>query len=140
MPSSGHKKKPVVLFAIHRHWIWADRMRAEYFERMKANPPGNSNIVEWFLTGDGMYLCLWFGLEFAVCEALHDRKFSIPSAQKEINGIYKSLKLFRNTVFHIQGEYFSPKMFKLLNDPTHQTQIDKAHKEIGQWLLNEISG
>ncbi len=140
MPSSGHKKKPDVLFGIHRHWIWADRMRAEYFERVKANPPSNSNIVEWFLTGDGMYLCLWFGLEFAVCEALHERGFSIPGAQKEINRIYRSLKFFRNTVFHVQDKYFSPKMFRLLNDPAHQTQIDKVHKEIGQWLLNEISG
>jgi hypothetical protein len=139
MPSNGHKKNQMVLFAIHRHWIWADRMRAEYFERIKANPPTNTNIVEWFLTGDGMYLCLWFGLEFAVCEALHGRKISVSSAQKEIDGIYKSLNLFRNTVFHIQPEYLSPKMFKLLNDPTHRARIDKVHKEIGEWLLNEIS-
>lgn len=127
------------MIAIHRHWYWADRIRDEYFERLKANPPNNSNIVEFFSTGDGMYLCLWFGLEFAVYEALRGKKFVIPNAEREITRIFESLKQFRNAIFHIQPEYLSPKMFKLLNDPMHQAIINKAHKEIGQWLSNEIS-
>jgi hypothetical protein len=85
-----------------------------------------------------MYLCLWFGLEFAVCEALKEKRIVIPNAQKKITGIYISLRLFRNTIFHIQPEYFSPKMFKLLNDREHQSKIDNAHKEIGQWFANEL--
>jgi hypothetical protein len=32
----------------------------------------------------------------------------------------------------------APQMFTLLNDPTHQAKILKIHKEIGQWLSNEI--
>jgi hypothetical protein len=127
-----------ILLTIHRHWIWADRIREEYFERLKANPPNNEDLVEFFSTGDGMYLCLWFGLEFVVCDALRERKLVIPNAQKEINGIYKSFERFRNAIFHVQPKFFSPKMFELLNDPTHQARIDKAHKEIGQWRSNEI--
>jgi hypothetical protein len=131
-------KKDEALIAIHRHWFWADRIREEYFERLRANPPSNTDLVEFFVTGNGMYLCLWFGLEFAVCEALRGRKIVIPNVEREIKGVYKALKDFRNTIFHIQPEYFSPKMFKLLNDPAHQTTIDKAHKAIGQWLSTQI--
>jgi hypothetical protein len=136
--ATGMRKKKAELIAIHRHWYWADRIRDEYFEHLRGDPPQNTDLVAFFATGHGMYLCLWFGLEFAVCEALHAKKISIPGAEKEIKKIYSSLKLFRNAVFHIQPEYLSPKFFQLLNDPTHQTTIDTAHKAIGSWLGSEI--
>src|SRR5438445_9654084 len=102
------EKRKEVLIGIHRHWIWADRIRDEYFERLQANPPSNTDLVKFFMTGHGMYLCLWFGLEFAVCEALQARGHVIPNAEKEIEEILKSLEDFRNSIFHIQPEYFSP--------------------------------
>jgi hypothetical protein len=42
-------KREKALIVIQRHWIWADRIRDEYFERLKANPPTNTDLVEFFL-------------------------------------------------------------------------------------------
>lgn len=136
------KPKPLkwqeTLIAIHRHWIWAERIQLEYFSRIKNNPEGDDDLLKFFLTGHGMYLCLWFSLEFFVCEALRLHKLVVPNAQEEIKEIYQTLKEFRNTVFHIQPDYFSKKMFKLLNDAKHQTTILRVHKETGRWLSDEI--
>ena len=124
--------------SIHRHWIWADRIREEYFERLKADPPNDSDLVAYFLTGHGMYLCIWFGLEFAVWDELRSRGLEVPNAVKEIAEISSSLKDFRHTIFHIQPDYLSAKMWNLLNKPDHQTKISKAHKEIGEWLSAQL--
>jgi len=124
--------------SIHRHWIWADRIRDEYFERLKADPPMDSDLVGYFLTGHGMYLCIWFGLEFAVWDEIQSRGFPVPNAAKEMQEISKSLKDFRHTIFHIQPEYFSSMTWKLLNKPDHQFKISNAHKEIGEWLSAQL--
>ena len=140
MPSTDRIKKREVVLAIHRHWFWANRVREEYYERQKTNPPKTGDLVALFLRGDEMYKFLRYGLLFSVCEALRAHKISIPNAQEEIDGIYKSLKLFRNAMFYIQSEYFSDKLFKILNDPNSDARIKKAHEEIGNCLIKEISG
>jgi hypothetical protein len=48
------KERTQVLMSIHRHWIWAERIREEYFERLKADPPNDCDLVAYFLTGHGM--------------------------------------------------------------------------------------
>lgn len=65
---SGALKKKELLFATHRHWIWAVGIRSEYYERLKANPPSSGDLLEWFLTGEAMYLCIWYGLLFTVAK------------------------------------------------------------------------
>src|SRR6266446_2567992 len=132
-------KKKELLFSIHRHWIWADRLRQEYYERLKANPPTKDlDLVEWFLNADGMYMCLWYGLLFTVCEGLREGGFTVPNAQPEINAIYDSLRLFRNAIFHVQSEYWSLKLLQITRDPNSAAKIKKAHQTIGGWLLGEI--
>jgi hypothetical protein len=141
MLSHADKKrftKQQTLFAIHRHWIWAERIRVEYFERLQANPPKTSDMLEWFLTGEAMYECLWFGLLFVVCEGLKDAGLRVPKAQSDINTIYKDLGHFRNALFHIQGDYFSPKWFDVWDNHATRIKIGKVHKQIGEWLAVQI--
>jgi hypothetical protein len=131
------KDQTQVLMSIHRHWIWAERIREEYFEVLNADPPTDSDWVAFFLTGHGMYLSIWFGLEFAVWEDLQSRGFVVPGADKEMRELSKSLKDFRHAIFHIQPDLLSEK-WELLNKPGHQTKINKAHKEIGEWLSAQL--
>lgn len=138
MKPSKAERRTLDLITVHRHWFWANRIRDEYFTNVKAEPPNDGDLVAFFVTGQGMYLCLWFGLAFAVFEALRARQFVVPDAQKEIDNLFKRLKEFRNATFHVQRDYLSPKFFNLLNDPTHQSTLDKAHKAVGSWLANEL--
>jgi hypothetical protein len=140
--ASNAQNKTDLLLGIHRHWIWADRLRLEYHERLKANPPSKEKFdpVDWFLNADGMYLCLWYGLLFTICEGLRQNAFTVPGAQAEIDSIYDSLRVFRNAIFHVQPEYWSPKLFRLLEDPDSASRIVKSHAEIGKWLIAKIGG
>ena len=126
------------MFSIHRHWFWANRIREEYYERLKADPPNDGDLLAFFLQGHGMYLCLWYGLLFTVCEAIRAHRFVVPQVEQEIKDIYKSLKLFRNSIFHIQPDYFSEKMFNVLNDKICEAKISKVHGEIGEWFDAQI--
>jgi hypothetical protein len=132
MNSSDDLKKKELLFAIHRHWIWANRVREEYGTQLRANPPASGDMLDWFLNSSGMHMCLWYGLLFSVCEGLRENGFSVPAVQAEIDGIYDALRLFRNAIFHVQSEYWSPKLFRIMEDP------QKVHEGLGEWFLTQI--
>jgi hypothetical protein len=133
-------KKKELLFSIHRHWIWADRIRLEYYERLKANPPRSDDLLEWFLTGEAMYLCIWYGLLFTVCEGLRKNGFAVPDAQTEIDTIYNSLQLFRNAIFHIQTEYLTSKIFSFLQDASTDATIRKIYDGLDEWFRTQVAG
>lgn len=136
---SGALKKKELLFAIHRHWIWAVRIRSEYYERLKANPPSSGDLLEWFLTGKAMYLCIWYGLLFTVCEGLPKNGFTVSDAQTEI-AVYDSLRLFRNAIFHVQTKYLTSKIFSFLQDPSTDATIRKIYAGLGEWFRIQITG
>jgi hypothetical protein len=128
------------LFAIHRHWIWAERIRLEYYDRLKANPPKSGDLLEWFMTGEAMYLCIWYGLLFTVCEGLRTDRLTVPGVQNEINTLYPSLKLFRNAIFHIQPDYFTEKIFSFLQDPGTDSTIKTIHDGLDEWFHRQMVG
>jgi hypothetical protein len=130
--------KDETLYTIHRHWFWANRIRDTYYQRIKANPPDDDDLLRFFLDGDGMYLCLWYALLFPVCEALRVHKMVVPKAQQDIKDIYQSLKEFRNAMFHVQSVYLSPKTWNVLNNGAAEAKIRNVHKEIGEWLRLEM--
>jgi hypothetical protein len=130
--------KDETLYTIHRHWFWANRIRDTYYQRIKANPPDDDDLLRFFLDGDGMYLCLWYALLFPVCEALRVHKMVVPKAQQDIKDIYQSLKEFRNAMFHVQSVYLSPKTWNVLNSRAAEAKIWNVHKEIREWLRLEM--
>lgn len=137
---SGALKKKELLFAIHRHWIWAVRIRSEYYERLKANPPSSDDLLEWFLTGEAIYLCIWYGLLFTVCEGLRKNGFTVPDAQAEIDTVYDSLRLFRNAIFHVPTKYLTSKIFSFLQDPSTDATIKKIYDGLNEWFGTQIIG
>lgn len=139
MNSSAPERKEF-LFAIHRHWIWTVRIRSEYYQRLKTNPPSSDDLLEWFLIGEGVYLCIWYGLLFTVCEGLRKTGFTVPGTQAEIDAVYDSLRLFRNAIFHVQTKYLTPKMFSFLEDPGTEATIRKIYDGLDEWFQTTIAG
>jgi hypothetical protein len=133
------KRREQFLFAIHRHWIWAIRIRHEYYERLKSNPPQNDDLLEWFLTGEAMYLCMWYGLLFTVCEGLREGRFAGHGVEPEINSIYSDLRLFRNAIFHIQKDYFTPKMFSFLQNAKSEATVRRIYEKLDDWFSAQFS-
>lgn len=127
------------LAAIHRHWIWANSLKQKFEAILvKAGVRPSDEASIWFASDIGMFFCLWYGVLFVVCEALKKEKVKIPGVQADIDGIYESLRLFRNAVFHIQNEYWPDKLFKIMEDKGSAVRVRRAHDGIGNWLLAEM--
>jgi len=124
------------LVPIHRHWIWANWMKKRFDETLPEHMALlESDIAQLFITPPGMYMCLWYGLLYTVCEALHESRIDIGPLQTDIEKIYANLRLLRNAVFHIQQEYWSVKMQSILDDPESASTIRRVHDGVGEWFL-----
>jgi hypothetical protein len=123
--------------SIHRHWLWADKIQRTFYDVLPQNLRAE-DTNEMFITDWGMCMCLWYGLLFAVCEALRAGRFTVSAVQSDIDSIYGNLKLFQNAVFHVQSKYWSPKLFSIMQDKNSAQKIKQVHDGIGSWLLTQI--
>jgi hypothetical protein len=126
-----------ILISIHRHWLWADKIQRTFYAALPPNLRAE-DTKEMFISDWGMCRCLWYGLLFAVCEALRERRFTVPTVQSDIDAIYSNLKLFRNAVFHVQPKYWSRKLFSIMQNENSAQQIKQVHDGIGCWLLIQL--
>jgi hypothetical protein len=133
------KRKEMIL-AVHRHWIWANRIRETLRDHLLNGdtPKTDEELIDWIVGGSGMYMCLWYGLLFVVCDALRGNRITVPSVQSLINELYAPLGDFRNAMFHVQKKYWTTKMQSIMKDPESPTKIRVIHDGIGEWLLNEL--
>ncbi len=129
-----------IISIIHRHWIWANTIKLLFHKEITkvSRHRSNNDYVRIFISPYGTYMCMWYGLLFAVLEALKEEKIIIPNIQKDIDDIYSSLRHFRNAVFHAQKKYWSPKFFEIMKDHDSADKIWKVHKEVGDFLLSKI--
>ncbi len=128
--------KTEVLLSIHRHWIWANWIKEKFGVALGRTP--HNEIDTLILEPAGTYMCLWYGLLFAVCEGLRKQGVSISSVQAEIDSVYDSLRLFRNAVFHVQPKYWSRKLLDFMVVEGNATKVHCIHNRIGEWLLEEV--
>lgn len=128
--------KTEVLLSIHRHWIWANWIKKQFGDALGQTP--HNEIDKLILEPAGTYMCLWYGLLFAVCEGLRKEKVVISLVQREIDSVYDSLKLFRNAVFHVQPKYWSRKLLDFMVVEGNATKVHRIHNGIGEWLLEEV--
>jgi hypothetical protein len=127
-----------LLLSIHRHWIWANWVKKQFDGSIQSFPVSKNRMQEWFITPPGIYMCIWYGLLFAVCEGLRGQKVIIREIQSDFDRIYPALKHFRNAVFHVQAKYWSPKLFEIMEDRGSAFQIRRVHEGIGEWLLKQV--
>ena len=122
--------------SIYRQWIWADHLR-DYFgaalPEKKLDLSGDFTLEPYW-----MFMCLWYGTLFSVLEALKKIKVEVPEVQGDINLLYPFLKRYRNAVFHTQKVYWPDKWKNLILDETSVEKIQKIHKQVGIFLLEQL--
>lgn len=119
---------------LHRHWIWANIMREDFYEELKRNPSKPENGDDFYPDRQGAYMSLWYGMLFGVLEVVKEKKIDIPGLD-DLDNIYDSLRLFRNAVFHPQPEYWSHKTYELFKDEQSAIKIRKVHSSLGKYFL-----
>jgi len=91
------------VFALHRYYIWANRMRTHFDDLLARQRAGEArNEIEEFL-----YMSYWYAGLYVVVEGWQELGLSEPT----IDNLLMSpnvdlLRRYRNGVFHFQKEYY----------------------------------
>ncbi len=120
--------------ALHRYFLWADRMRVDA-DRMPA--AAESQIDPAFHTHP--YRSYYYAATYVVIEGWTDLGLS----DAEVDGLLRvpyvdDLQRYRNGVFHYQRRYFDPRFLEFSSTPESAEWIGRLHGAFQRWFDNYI--
>jgi hypothetical protein len=123
--------------ALYRHWMWADIIR-ENFDNELRKTQGQEFTPGDFADRKFAYMCIWYGMLYGVLEQVKQMELSIDGLENT-NGIFDSLRPFRNAVFHPQAKYLSEKFMRVFNEKDSVVKIRTIHDSSGKFFLEGSS-
>lgn len=130
---------PAEIHALHRYFIWANRMKKHYSDtiREQGEPPADGMELRLWLSAPFAYACYWFATLYVVVEGMQQLDLTDPTLTTLLNDGDKLQKLrrFRNGVYHYQTDYFDNR----INDFLAKSYTDWAtdlHAGLSQYFLD----
>ena len=126
-----------VLEAILRQWGWAEEMRKQFD---KHKPPKSPEDTQFQETKYWLYMCLWYSLLYSLLQSLRVVD-GVPQAIWQIadDAFVKSLKSFRNAIFHVQFVYWRRnKLMPLIQDNDSVEKIRRVHILCAEFLQAKV--
>ncbi len=119
--------------ALHRKYIWADRMRV-HFEQSIQKPETKITKIESM-----MYMSLWYGLMYVLIECWEKLELSDPKIDKLLKSKNKQfLKDYRNATFHYNKKYNDDRFEKFFSEKSIVNWIRSLTEEYSRWFLNKL--
>ena len=134
------------LIALHRYWIWANRMR-EYYDNALMDlariEEGKKDPLKWSLTffadDPGIFMSYWYAGLFVVIEGWEELELHDPDIDKLIASPYKDLlRRFRNGAFHYQKEYFDERFREFQTEQGSVAWVRELNLTLGRYFLREL--
>jgi hypothetical protein len=147
MESQDERSEPVAreqkILALHRYFIYADRMRVHFSEESDALAAQRSekeargetlDMTELFVPL--MYMSLWYGLLYVVAEGWQALKLDDPTidgclAQENL----KLLARYRNGTFHYKPRYWDERFVNFFSAQDSVPWVRGLHEAFNQWFL-----
>jgi hypothetical protein len=132
-----------LLLSLHRHWVWADRMK-ELFEFYLAEewPIPEEHLgptSPYWISSIFTCMCLWYGLLYVTCDGIEEHAgVKVTSIAPSYNKISFTLRRFRNAMFHVQASYWSDKLMNVIRDDKIPDDIREVHKLVGAWIEKKL--
>lgn len=123
------------VFALHRYFLQANKMRAHYYELMERDGAARVDDDAW--PEQFLHMCLWYGCLFVVVEGWSELGLSDP----EIESLLASpnvalLKRFRNGVFHYQRDYWDERFVGFIGEGVASVDWVRAlNRAFGRYFL-----
>ncbi|MGC8495344.1 MAG: hypothetical protein ACP5SH_26825 [Syntrophobacteraceae bacterium] len=132
-----------ILVSLHRHWVWADRQKElfEYYLRTEGQPSPESLKPDKPYMLSSMFTCmfLWYGLLYVTCDGIEKvGKTKMAHVSPTFNQVKGTLYQFRNAMFHVQPQYWSPKLLNIFRDQQTVERIRATHVNVGTWLEEQL--
>lgn len=138
----------VKLLSLHRYWIYSNRMKVLFEEELKNIITNKTHLNIDYRTEHSLYIgdynlfrSYWYGSLFVVIEG-YQNNFKI--SDKRIDDLMNleyinNLRLFRNSTFHYQKEFYPEKASKVDNENEFIDWVKKLHSELGKFIIRELS-
>ena len=127
--------KHLEVYALHKYFIWADRMRAHFEDvlRSRGGVTEADDTVE-----SNMYMSLWYACSYVLVEGWRGLKLSDPHIDLLLESPNVDLlRRYRNGVFHFQKEYFDERFVALIRDGENVVPwIRQLRKEFSRFFLD----
>lgn len=127
------------LLALHRYYIWANRLR-EHFDSAIAAMPLSDQPERVFADDRGLFLCNWYAALYVVVEGWQELKL----ADTEIDVLLSSpnidlLRRFRNGVCHYQRNYSDPRFLDLMQAQGVVPWVRQLNLAFGRYFLQNLA-
>lgn len=120
------------ILALHRYFIWANKMRTLFDESIvRRGIPNESRVMI------EPYMFYWYAGLFVVIEGWRH----LGMADETIDALLQSpnvdlLRRYRNGVFHFQQEYYDSRFLQFIADGTNCVEwIRTLNQEFGRYFL-----
>ena len=119
-----------VLIALHRYYIWANRLR-EHFDSVAAAV---------FADDPGLFLSYWYAALFVVVEGWRDLELK----DQQIDQLLQSphvdlLRRYRNGVCHFQRDYCDPRFLDLVGAKGAVPWVRELNLALGRYFLEKTN-
>lgn len=126
------------LRALHRYYIWANRLR-EHFDSAIAAMPLSDQPERVFADDQGLFLSHWYAALYVVVEGWQELKL----ADAEIDVLLSSpnidlLRRFRNGVCHYQRNYSDPRFLDLMQAQGVVPWVRQLNLAFGRYFLQNL--
>jgi len=136
--SSDSKAKKIPLeVALHRYFIWANKMRTDFDvllgKRKTTKVQESITLIE-----DNMYMSYWYAGLYVVIEGWQELKLedTVINTLLQTKNYVDLLKRYRNGVFHYQKDYFNSRFADVwFQDKDFITWVRELNRQFGRYFL-----
>jgi len=129
------------VFALHRYFIWADRMRVHFRDSLLREPPGTDDKQVARDAHAYPYMAYWYGGMHVVIEGWRELQLT----DLEIDGLLDSphvelLRRYRNGAFHFQRQYFDERFTGFWGEGDDGAKwIHRLRETFSRWFLDRLA-
>ena len=130
------------LVALHRYYIWANRLR-EHFDRVvesRITTPESRVPDDILLASDhGLFMSHWYAALYVVVEGWRRLKLQDPRIDELLESPNVGfLKRYRHFVCHYHPEYYDEKMAGFMSSADSVDWVRALNREFGRYLLERM--
>ena len=126
-------------FALHRYFIWADRMRFHFDQELKKRASFLPDTFELEVE-EFMYISLWYAQLYTVIEGWKELglKDDVVNALIAQNDYIELLRRYRNGVDHFQKDYFDSRFTSFVAQSGSAIWARDLHQALSRYFLQRL--
>lgn len=126
------------VFALHRYYIWANKMREHFYELVPvvAADPNKDRFSPQAIEAD-LYMSFWYGELYVVIEGWRELGLTDPAVDALLESANVDLlRRYRNGVFHFKKEYFDDRFLEFMRGKDAASWVQNLNAAFGAYFLH----